>query len=118
MAAKLSREMRFLFIGDSITDCGWKNDGDKMGAGFVREVRDYLRARHMAHAPEVMNRGVSGNKVTDLANRWQRDAIDLRPDVLTIYVGINDVWHTLVEGRTGVPIELYVPTYRQILRRT
>jgi len=118
MALNLTPSTRLLFIGDSITDCGWKNDGEKIGNGFVRLVRDLLRVRHMTNAPEVINRGISGNKVTDLARRWERDVVELRPDVVSVYIGINDVWHTMVEGRSGVPLEEFMPAYRQILTRT
>jgi acyl-CoA thioesterase I len=115
MGITLTRESRLLFIGDSITDCGRRDDKEKIGSGYPRLIRDYLWARDPDRAPVVLNTGISGNRVTHLQERWQRDVIDLKPDVLSIKIGINDVWHGLGGKNEGVPIALFIPTYRQIL---
>jgi lysophospholipase L1-like esterase len=81
-------------------------------------VRDYLRAKDPGHAPEVINRGVSGNKVTNLRDRWSKDVIDLSPNVLSIMIGINDVWHGLNPGGSGVDIDTYRRTYAQLISQT
>ena len=86
-----------------------------MGTGYVRRVRDWLRAADPANAPIVINQGISGNKVTDLQMRWQRDVIDQTPDVVSVMIGINDVWHGLAPDRAGVDIETFIRTYRTIL---
>ena len=79
-------------------------------------IRDDLLARDPANALIVLNRGISGNKVPDLASRWQRDVIDLSPDVVSIMIGINDVWHGLnPPWRPGVGLADFITTYRQIL---
>src|SRR5688500_11041895 len=96
MSLKFTRETKLLFIGDSITDAGWQGDREALGAGYVRLIHDLLLARDPAAAPNVINRGISGNKITDLAARWQRDVIALDPDMLSVMIGINDVWHDLV----------------------
>ncbi len=114
MSISLNRDSKVLFIGDSITDCGRASDPDGIGVGFVRDVRDYLAAKDPSNAPHVINTGVSGHKVTDLQARWQRDAIDRAPDVLSVKIGINDVWHQLA-GYGGVDIDRYILTYRTIL---
>ena len=108
--------MKLLFIGDSITDCGRQADPEQMGQGYVRNLDDYFKARHTAVAPRVVNRGISGNKVTDLAARWERNVIAERPDVLSVKIGINDVWHGL-SGGPGVPINEYLDVYRKLLNR-
>lgn len=108
-------DTRLLFIGDSITDVGWRNDPDQLGGGFVRMVRDHLLAKAPPIAPQVVNRGISGNKVPDLQKRWQRDVIDERPDLLSIYIGINDVWHGFKADRSGTTLDAYVEGYRDLL---
>jgi lysophospholipase L1-like esterase len=108
----------FVFIGDSITDCGRRTDAEGIGNGYVRLIRDYLYAKDPAHAPRVINTGISGNKVTDLVARWKEDVLDHEPDVVSIKIGINDVWHGLrKENPAGVPIERFVEVYHVILRQ-
>ena len=106
-----------LFIGDSITDCGRRDDVDGLGDGYVRLIRDYLLAKNPATAPRVVNAGVSGDQVTDLAARWKTDVLDHRPDAVSIKVGINDVWHGLSGGTGGVPLEQFTGVYHAILRQ-
>lgn len=117
MPLDLQPGQTFLFIGDSITDCGRSNDPEGIGTGYVRIIRDYLYAKDPAKAPRVINTGISGNKVTDLAKRWKEDVLDHNPDVVSIKIGINDVWHGLRENPSGVPIEQFVETYHVILRQ-
>jgi lysophospholipase L1-like esterase len=112
----LTSDTRLVFIGDSITDCGRTKPGNRLGDGYVRLIHDYLCARDPANSPRVFNVGISGNKVTDLAARWQRDVLDNTPDLLSIKIGINDVWHGL-GGGAGVPIDAFISTYRAILQR-
>ena len=112
---RINAETRILFIGDSITDCGRREDPGQIGEGYVRLVRDWLASRNPASAPAVINRGISGNKVTDLKKRWKRDVIDEAPDVVSVMIGINDVWHGLSPGGQGVALEPFVSTYREIL---
>src|SRR5690554_5604958 len=118
MSITIQRSTRLLFIGDSITDCGQRECPERMGSGYPRLIRDYLAAKNPAEAPTVINRGISGHKVTDLAARWESDVIEQKPDVLSIKIGINDVWHSLRPDPGGVPIEQYIATYRNILQQT
>jgi acyl-CoA thioesterase I len=115
MAITFDSDSTFLFIGDSITDCGRRQDPEEIGNGYVRLVRDWLRAKDPATAPKVINRGISGNKAPDLKSRWDRDVLSLSPDLLSIKIGINDVWHGLGERNQGVPIGDYVGIYHEIL---
>ena len=119
-ALPLSRDARWLFIGDSITDCGRRDDPQKMGNGYVRLIRDWLLARSPAEAPQVINRGVGGDRVLELAARWQEDVIALHPNLLSIKIGINDVWRQLnpASAASGVKIDEYTATYEKLLSDT
>jgi len=113
----LTSDTRLVFIGDSITDCGRLQTPDRLGNGYVRLIHDYLFARNPSQAPRIINVGISGHKVTDLEARWQRDVLDNTPDILSIKIGINDVWHGLAGRDNGVPIDKFTSTYRSILQR-
>ncbi|HEY0007570.1 MAG TPA: SGNH/GDSL hydrolase family protein [Tepidisphaeraceae bacterium] len=117
MSFDLQPGQTFVFIGDSITDCGRREDPQGLGDGYVRLINDYLLAKDPAKAPRVVNTGISGNKVTDLAARWKTDVLDHNPDLVSIKIGINDVWHSLGGQTGGVPIEKFVETYHVILRQ-
>lgn len=114
MAIQVSRQTKILFTGDSITDCGREADPDGIGVGYVRNVRDYLSCKEPDAAPTVINTGISGHKVTDLQRRWQADVLAHKPDVLSVKIGINDVWHELA-GLGGVTPDRYILTYRTML---
>ena len=102
---------RILFQGDSITDGNRGRNADPnhiLGHGYAF----IIAARHGAAFPEAqldfMNRGVSGNTVLDLQKRWQKDTLDLKPDVLSILIGVND------NGR-GVPLDQYEQVYDELI---
>jgi lysophospholipase L1-like esterase len=112
-----------LFQGDSITDAGRSrrstgpNDAAALGHGYPMLLGAALLADHPAASLKVMNRGISGNKVPDLAKRWQADAIALKPDLLSILVGVNDIWHKLNGSYAGT-VEDYEAGYRELLKQT
>ncbi|MCS0499994.1 SGNH/GDSL hydrolase family protein [Protaetiibacter mangrovi] len=85
-----------LFIGDSITDAGRRDDPDGLGRGYVRLAAEGL-ARRGDHRT-IVNRGIGGDRIGDLRERWQADAIELAPSVLTVYIGINDTWRRFDRG--------------------
>jgi lysophospholipase L1-like esterase len=116
----LNREHRWVFIGDSITDCGRRDDPDQLGGGYVRLIRDWLVARSPEQAPQIINRGVGGDRVLELQKRWQEDVIALHPHVLSIKIGINDVWRQLnpASAASGVLIDQYLATYEKLLSET
>ena len=114
----LNENTRLLFIGDSITDCDRRKDPYEIGNGYVRMIRDHLSVTRPGNSPTVINRGISGNKMPDLQKRWKRDVIDQQPDVLSIFIGINDVWHSFALDRVGCNIDAYTAGYRDILTRT
>jgi lysophospholipase L1-like esterase len=118
-----ANERVILFQGDSITDAGRSRDDRQpnqtygLGHGYVA-----LAAAHVLGAqPEAgwhcYNRGISGDKVPQLAARWHADCLNLRPDVLSILVGVNDFWHTLTQGYNGTAAS-YEAGYRALLNRT
>lgn len=77
-----------VFLGDSITEAGAE------GNGYVNLLRQALTDRNADQKIEVIGKGVSGHKVPDLLSRLKRDVLDLSPDLVVIYIGINDVWHS------------------------
>ena len=113
-----------LFQGDSITDSGRDrkrqgntNEPRAMGTGYAFIAASQLLAEHFNAKPIVYNRGISGNKVYQLADRWDTDCIALKPDIISILVGVNDYWHTFKRGYEGT-IETYEKDYRSLLERT
>jgi lysophospholipase L1-like esterase len=91
---------KILFIGDSITDCGRDASGEVcpwlpsfgLGQGYVSMIYGWLGAAYPEAGLRILNKGVSGNTVSDLAERWEEDVLAHRPDVLCVMIGINDVW--------------------------
>jgi len=104
----------FLFIGDSITDCGRRAEAAPLGDGFVRFTVDLVRARYPEREITFLNRGINGNTVLDLKARWEEDALEPGPDWLAVMIGINDV-HKTLDGRMQVPPDVYEPAYRGLL---
>lgn len=82
--------MRVLFIGDSITDAGRLADPNGMGNGYALFASQLIRSRHPDAEFEFINRGIGGNKMVHLVERWREDCIDLQPDVVSILIGINN----------------------------
>ena len=122
-AAKIKQGGVILFQGDSITDAGRSrkrtgaNDTAALGRGYPMLLASALLSQHPTAGLKIYNRGISGNKVPDLMNRWQADAIDLKPDVLSILIGVNDIWHKLA-GRYKGTVKDYETGYRQLIQRT
>ena len=112
---QFDRGSRLLFQGDSITDMKWgRNQKDRnhyLGHSYVYLIAARLGVDMPEASLDVYNRGMSGNKVGDLRRRWQKDAIDMKPDLISILVGVNDVIRT--EG--FVDIKAWEADYRFIL---
>lgn len=112
-----------LFQGDSITDWGRnKNDTtpnsfDMLGKGYAYLAAADLLLNHPGKQLSIYNKGISGNKVYQLAERWDTDCLALKPNVLSIMIGVNDFWHTLTNGYKGT-IETYRDDYKKLLDRT
>ncbi|MEM8873027.1 MAG: SGNH/GDSL hydrolase family protein [Planctomycetota bacterium] len=107
-----------LFIGDSITDCGQRDDPDRLGHGYVRMVHHRLAAGNPTTLPAILNHGHSGNTILDLQDRWENDVLAVAPTVLSIKIGVNDVWRQLDGQGRGVPVDEYTDVYRTLLTQT
>ena len=85
--------MKIVFQGGSLTECNRKKeDPFDIGDGYVAKAAEFLRETYPNVEFTFINRGVSGDRTWDLLKRWQRDVIDLQPDILTLLIGINDTW--------------------------
>jgi lysophospholipase L1-like esterase len=117
---------KILFIGDSITDCGRTKPGpseglfDPLGKGYVSFIDAMLTAVYPEAKYRVVNVGISGNTVRELKARWQTDVIDLKPDWLSVMIGINDVWRQFDVPKLTeqhVPLDEYERTLDELLAR-
>ncbi len=112
-----------LFQGDSITDAGREkekqepNNSRSFGSGYAFLAASTLLSDLPEKRLVLYNRGISGNKVYQLADRWVEDCLELNPDVLSILIGINDYWH-MRNGNYNGTIEIYENDYRALLQRT
>lgn len=117
-----------LFQGDSITDSGRSRDKDNtsapnnqpgLGNGYAWLAAADLLVNRPADGLKIFNRGISGHKVFQLAERWQSDCLDLNPNVLSILIGVNDIWHSL-EPKLGYKgtVEIYERDYHALVERT
>lgn len=113
-----SRNLRFLFQGDSITDGNRGRNEDPnhiLGHGYCFVISSRIGADFSQFGFQFINRGISGNTIGDLENRWQTDTLDEQPDVLSLLVGINDV-NALIEGKEGaLDVRMFESTYRKLL---
>lgn len=107
-----------LFQGDSITDCGRnRDDFEDMGTGYPYLISAFLRSMYPEKNLKFLNRGISGDRVKDLKKRWFEDCLSLKPDVLSILVGINDTWRRY-DSNDPTSIEDFEKDYRYILQKT
>ncbi len=119
----LAQGSRILFQGDSITDARrdrkaeQANDAGGLGNGYPYFAAGHLLREHPELQLEVLNRGVSGNKVPDLQARWQTECIDLQPTLLSILIGVNDIWHKL-NGKYNGSVDDYVRGFRKLIEET
>ena len=118
MPTKLKSGETLLFIGDSITDCGRREPQHQpLGCGYVQMVADMLTIREPKKKITVINRGISGDTVFDLRSRWHDDVFEIKPDWLSIKIGINDLNRTL-EGGADLPAETFEEIYDSLLSQT
>jgi lysophospholipase L1-like esterase len=112
-----------LFQGDSITDAqrnrsiAIPNHSHALGNGYVNHIAGALLRDHPTAQLQIYNRGISGNRVTDLHARWKDDTIRLRPTILSILIGVNDTWHHFASNN-GVNVGRYEQIYRMLLDDT
>lgn len=135
-------QKRVLFIGDSITDGGWGNSGGDMrpssersewdmnhiyGHSYMMLCASHYQSERPVDDMKFWNRGISGNTLQQLSERWQQDCLDLKPNVVSILVGTNDVHYYLDEKAKAVAdgnqapdfdLQAWEARYRALLQQT
>ena len=106
---------KVLFIGDSITDCGRRDAAAPLGDGYVNLLRGLVLWGWPERNIVWENRGIGGNKITDLQARWQQDVLDEQPDWLSVKIGINDLHQHLAGGELGVSPAKFRQIYDDLL---
>ena len=104
------KKTRIIFFGDSITQAG-VNKG-----GYIDRIQTAINTKGIQDKYELIGAGIGGNKVYDLYLRMEEDVLSKQPDIVVIYVGINDVWHKTSHG-TGTDIDKYEKFYTAIIKK-
>ena len=115
---KLEANDTILFIGDSITDVNRnRNDARDLGQGYPLMIAGRLLAEYPELSLTVLNRGIGGDHVSHLKERWQKDCLNLQPNVVSILIGVNDTWHNVGTKAFGAKDEMasFNAEYRDIL---
>lgn len=115
-----------VIIGDSVTDCGRTYDAEPggwgaYGDGYAMFVDSFLSGIYPELKMLVVNKGINGNTVADLSNRWDKDVLSFNPDWVSVMVGVNDVWRQFDGVFKHVPVESpeeYENLYRGIIEKT
>jgi lysophospholipase L1-like esterase len=123
---KIASGSKLVMIGDSVTDCNRaKPVGEglfgALGEGYVRDISSLLQVCEPNHRIRIVNMGIGGNTVRDLEARWDNDVMKLKPDWLSIMIGINDVWRQFdspSQPEQGVPLEEYEATLQRLVTTT
>lgn len=122
----ISKRDRFLFIGDSITDSNRNyhepvGHFNSLGDGYVKLISSYLTAFQPENEFEVINKGINGNRIIDLKKRWDEDVLEVRPDWVSIMIGVNDVWRqfdSVFWQEYQVGKQLFKETYMNLIQQT
>ncbi len=115
----MNNNTRVIFLGDSITENAVYAKDKAVSIGGTEFYPEYdgfiyLLKENLDEDIELIGKGIGGDKVSDLLTRYNEDVIKLNPDIVFIYIGINDVWHKYDYG-TGTDIDLYERGLRQII---
>lgn len=102
--------VRIIFFGDSITQMGVDKDG------YIWQMQQYLQDKKLTDRYELIGAGIGGNKVYDLYLRHETDVLAKRPDVVVIYIGVNDVWHKTTHG-TGTDADKFERFYKALIEK-
>ena len=119
----LMKDNIILFQGDSITDSGRNKEDNSfnnpraLGSGYPMLTGAALLEKYASLNLKIYNKGISGNKVFQLAERWDKDCLELKPDILSILIGVNDIWHKL-NGQYNGTVEIYRKDFIALLERT
>jgi len=109
--------MKILFQGDSITDAYRTRNNDPyvdVGIGYPRLIKSFLLFEQPGKY-EIENLGISGNRIVDIYARMKADILNLKPDVMSLLIGVNDVWHELAPEPNGVDAEKFYKIYDMLI---
>jgi len=106
----IQKKQRIVFFGDSITQAGVKPDG------FITRLGEMMKQKGIDNNYELIGAGIGGNKVYDLYLRMDEDVMAKNPDVVVIWVGVNDVWHKRSFG-TGTDADKFEKFYNAIIKK-
>ncbi|MBC7775677.1 MAG: G-D-S-L family lipolytic protein [Phycisphaerae bacterium] len=101
---------RVVFFGDSITEAGVRP------GGYIAQMRDSITVQGKARRYELLGAGIGGNKIYDLYLRLEDDVLALKPNVVVLYVGVNDVWHKQLFG-TGTDADKFQKFYMALIQK-
>lgn len=120
----LKKGSKILFQGDSITDAGrdrnheaHANHQGALGRGYPLMAGSALLGKHPDLELQIHNRGISGHRVPDLQNRWEKDCLDLKPAIVSILIGVNDIWHK-INGNYKGTTESYQAGFDALIKQT
>lgn len=116
-----NKSLTFLFQGDSITDGNRGRNADPnhiMGHGYAYSIASCIGADFCKNKHLFINKGISGNTISDLEKRWQNDALDLNPDIISILIGINDVASEIDQKPTALNNVEFENKYRKLILDT
>lgn len=108
--------MKILFQGDSVTDAGRdRNDPTDMGNGYPRYASAMIQDSFPDIEFEFVNLGISGNRTEHLVERLESDFIEVQPDIVSILIGVNDVWHHYAFEFVETTDDQFEANYRRVL---
>ncbi|MFN5134398.1 MAG: SGNH/GDSL hydrolase family protein [Chitinophagaceae bacterium] len=103
-----SKKSKVIFFGDSITQAGVEK------GGYINLIGSLCKSENKAGAFEFEGAGIGGDKIYDLYLRLQKDVLDKKPDIVVVYIGVNDVWHKSMFG-TGSDPDKFEKFYQAII---
>ncbi len=110
MSFRTDKKKKIVFFGDSITEMGARP------GGYIRLIENLIRNEDKANQYELIGAGIGGNKVYDLYLRVDDDVLSQKPDVVVIYVGVNDIWHKSMMG-TGTDYDKFGRFYHALVKK-
>lgn len=110
LSMKQDKPTKVIFFGDSITQAG-------IGpGGYITKMKDMLEKQGVKSKYQLIGAGIGGNKVYDLFLRMEDDVLSQNPDLVVIYIGVNDVWHKTSHG-TGTDADKFTGFYNAIIKK-